>query len=164
MKSDYQKIIRHVISTHYHSTPLEFDELFSIGYIGFRKAEKNFKPEKCVGTEYRYIAFYIRHEINTYLTKYHNGNTVSLNDAESVEEAESEKDSVERAALKEQIRQSLKKLTPKQKSVMTNMYFSGKENTFASVGRMMSLSRERVRQLHNDALICIRDNLNIKGV
>ncbi|MBI4596434.1 MAG: RNA polymerase sigma factor RpoD/SigA [Candidatus Tectomicrobia bacterium] len=70
-----------------------------------------------------------------------------------------------KASLSEEIEEILEELSPREKSVLRMRFgFEGAPQTLEEIGKVMSLSRERIRQIENKAKSKLRSRAKIKAL
>lgn len=140
-----ERVIDYIVSKYYFNTPLEREELFQIGYLGYLKARQNFDPEYGQMT-LKYATFYIRQEINKSLIK----ENKEIVHGEYFDDSTGEPDKIDISfGLADTL---LAVLTPKERLVVEQTVMSEDEKSMAQLGKELGVSRERIRQIKARAL------------
>ncbi len=96
-------------------------------------------------------------------TPYQNDDTTTMADNLTYDGDKPTDDNMEHESLAKDLQVALKVLTPKEQRVLTMLYGIGeREKTAEEVAQILGLSRERVRQIKEQAIVHINEKVNTK--
>ena len=156
--------IKNVIDYQIHrvarTAPLDYNELYQIGYLGYLKAQKNFNPEFGDMT-LNYASIYIKQELIDTLRKeynYRNKEMGSETPLEEVVEYEEEKNPTDDARIGK-IVALMEKLPKQHRAIIKEFYLAKKPKRLKDLAAKWGVTKQRIHQIKEQGLEMIRQML-----
>ncbi len=158
------KVINYQISRVGRKAPIDREDLYQIGYLGYLKAKKNFKIE-FGGMTLNYAVPYIRDELLTAIKKEKRHRQHHLNMSSSTEDVDNYIENYPQPNVGqdldldkiESIKQAIKSLPETERYILTCMYFDRQVMQPKDIAELRGIERKTLYSVKSKAMNKIRD-------